>query len=151
MTIDKQATRKEQMVAEIKTKKNEASVEEFLHQVEPAQKRTDAQAICALMQAATGAEPKMWGSSIIGFGHHLYKYESGRTGDWMLVGFSPRKQNLTLYIMPGFEQYEGLLRKLGKHKIGKACLYINKLADVDLAVLKELIEQSVDHMKATNS
>ena len=138
------------MMAELKTKKNEASVEEFLNGVEPAQKRADAQAICALMEKVTGDEPKMWGSSIVGFGSYTYKYASGRSGDWMLVGFSPRKQNLTLYIMPGFEHYDTLLAKLGKHKIGKSCLYINKLADVDIDILKELVAQSVDHMKATN-
>ncbi|MEZ4615732.1 MAG: DUF1801 domain-containing protein [Caldilineaceae bacterium] len=137
-------------MAELKTQKNEASVAEFLNRVEPERKRADAKIICMLMQEATGAEAKMWGSTIIGFGEYTYTYESGRTGDWMLVGFSPRKQNLTLYIMPGFEHYEDLLAKLGKHKTGKSCLYINKLADVDLNVLKELITQSVEHMKATN-
>ena len=137
-------------MAELKTQKNDASVIEFLAAVEPAQKREDAQAICAMMQAITGAEPQMWGTSIIGFGEYTYTYESGRTGEWMLVGFSPRKQNLTLYIMPGFADYEALLQQLGKHKTGKACLYINKLADVDLTILHALITQSVEHMKATN-
>lgn len=138
-------------MAELKTKKNEASVATFLANVEPVRKREDAQQICALMQEATGAEPKMWGDTIIGFGDYTYQYESGRTGEWMLVGFSPRKQNLTLYIMPGFEHYEDLLARLGKHKTGKSCLYINKLADVDLTVLQELITQSVEHMKRTNA
>ncbi len=137
-------------MAELKTQKSEASVEEFLNSVEPERKREDAQTICTLMAEAAGADPKMWGSSIIGFGEYTYTYESGRTGDWMLVGFSPRKQNLVLYIMPGFEQYQDLLARLGKHKTGKACLYINKLADIDMAILKELVVQSVDHMKATN-
>ena len=137
-------------MAELKTQKSEASVEEFLNSVEPERKREEAKTICTLMADAAGAKPKMWGSSIIGFGEYTYTYESGRTGDWMFVGFSPRKQNLVLYIMPGFEQYEGLLAKLGKHKTGKACLYINKLADIDMGILKELVVQSVDHMKATN-
>jgi len=137
-------------MAELKTQKTEASVEEFLQAVEPERKRKDAQTICALMEEATGAKPKMWGASIIGFGDYTYTYENGRTNDWMLIGFSPRKQNLTLYIMPGFEAYETLLAKLGKYKTGKACLYINKLADVDLDLLKALITQSVAHMKATN-
>jgi len=137
-------------MAELKTKKNEASVDDFLHSVEPERKREDAKTICAMMQEVTNAKPKMWGTSIIGFGDYTYTYESGRTGEWMLVGFSPRKQNLTLYIMPGFEAYEELLGKLGKHKIGKSCLYINKLADVDLTVLKELVAQSVSHMQKSN-
>ena len=92
----------------------------------------------------------MWGTSIIGFGSYRYKYASGREGEWMLTGFSPRKQNLTLYIMPGFENYETLLANLGKYKTGKSCLYINKLEDVDLSVLEELVRQSVDHMVETN-
>ena len=137
-------------MAELKTQRNDASVEEFLNAVEHEQKRKDAFAILALMQEATGEEPQMWGASIVGFGSYRYKYGSGRTGEWMLVGFSPRKQNLTLYIMPGFEQYKALLDKLGKHRTGKACLYINKLADVDQNVLKELVIQSVAHMKETN-
>lgn len=137
-------------MAEPKTKKNDASVADFLNAVEPERKREDAKSICAMMQEITGAAPKMWGTSIIGFGEYSYTYESGRTGEWMLVGFSPRKQNLTLYIMPGFDEYEGLLNKLGKHKTGKACLYINKLADIDLTVLKELVAQSVAHMQENN-
>jgi hypothetical protein len=137
-------------MAELKTTKNDTSVEEFLNEIESTQKREDALIIVKLMEEITGAKPKMWGSSIIGFGEYTYQYASGRTGDWMLVGFSPRKQNLTLYIMPGFEHYDALLAKLGKHKTGKACLYINKLADVDLAVLRELVALSVDHMKASN-
>ena len=137
-------------MAALKTQKTNANVEEFLNEIEPEQKRVDAKAICALMADVTGAEATMWGTSIIGFGEYTYQYESGRTGEWMLVGFSPRKQNLTLYIMPGFEHYEDLLQKLGKHKTGKACLYINKLADVDLTVLRELVAQSVAHMKASH-
>lgn len=137
-------------MAEVKTKKTEASVEAFLDQVEPAQKRADAQAICALLTEVTGAAPKLWGSNIIGFGEYTYTYESGRTGTSMLVGFSPRKQNLTLYIMAGFDNYEPLLHRLGKHKTGKACLYINKLADVDQDLLKTLVAESVAHIQATN-
>ncbi|MEZ4866135.1 MAG: DUF1801 domain-containing protein [Caldilineaceae bacterium] len=139
------------MMTELKTKRNDASVEDFLNSIEQEQKRKDAFAICSLMQEVTGAEAQMWGSSIIGFGSYRYKYASGREGDWMLVGFSPRKQNLTLYIMPGFEHYDELLGKLGKHKIGKSCLYINKLADVDQAVLQELVKQSVAHMQTQNA
>lgn len=98
------------------------------------------------MQEVTGAEPRLWGSSIVGFGDYHYKYESGREGDWFVTGFSPRKQNLTLYIMAGFDNYDQLLSRLGKYKTGKSCLYINKLDDVDLDVLKELVAQSAAHM-----
>lgn len=138
-------------MADLKTKRNDASVEEFLNGIENEKKRADSFAILELMREVTGAEAQMWGTSIIGFGSYHYKYASGQEGDWMLVGFSPRKQNLTLYIMPGFEQYEELLAKLGKHKTGKACLYINKLADVDQGILKELVQQSVDHMQQQNT
>lgn len=137
-------------MAELKTKQNDGDVVEFLNGVEDERKRNDSFAILELMRDVTGAEPKMWGSSIIGFGEYTYKYASGRTGDWMLVGFSPRKQNLTLYIMPGFDHYEALLGNLGKYKTGKSCLYIKKLADVDQGVLRELVSQSVDHMIKTN-
>jgi uncharacterized protein YdhG (YjbR/CyaY superfamily) len=99
------------------------------------------------MQQVTKAEPKMWGSSIVGFGSYHYKGASGREGDWMLVGFSPRKQNLTLYIMAGFDRYDELMKKLGKFSTGKSCLYIKKLADVDKKVLKELVSESVQFMK----
>ena len=92
----------------------------------------------------------MWGSSIVGLGNYHYKYASGREGDWFLTGFSPRKDNLTLYLMSGFEQFDGLLRQLGKHKTGKGCLYIKKIEDIDLATLKELVNQSVEHLKRTN-
>jgi len=102
------------------------------------------------MQEVTGEEPVMWGTSIIGFGSYHYKYTSGQEAEWFLSGFSPRKQSLTLYIMSGFDEYEPLLAKLGKYKTGKSCLYINKLADVDQDILKDLISKSVDHMVATN-
>jgi hypothetical protein len=98
------------------------------------------------MKKITKAEPKMWGSSIVGFGSYHYKYASGREGDWPITGFSPRKQNLTLYIMPGFARYGELMKKLGKHKTGKACLYINSLDDIHLPTLKELVKQSVQYM-----
>ena len=98
------------------------------------------------MKTITGEEPKMWGSSIIGFGAYHYKYDSGREGDMPKVGFSPRKQSLTLYIMNGFDRYEELMEKLGKHKTGKSCLYVNKLADIDEGVLKELITLSFHYM-----
>jgi len=103
----------------------------------------------ALMQRVTGEKPVMWGDSIIGFGSYHYKYASGREGDWFLTGFAPRKQNLTLYIMSGFELYDELLGKLGKYKTGKSCLYINKLEDVDQDVLLELVKQSAEHVAQT--
>ena len=102
-----------------------------------------------MMSEATGAPPAMWGSSIVGFGSYRYTYASGRTGDWMLVGFSPRKQNLTLYIMSGFEHYDELMAKLGKFKMGKSCIYVNHLSDLDVATLKELVQRSVEHMRET--
>lgn len=137
-------------MAELKTKKNDASVEDFLNGIPDEKKRQDSFAILALMKEVTQAEPKMWGDSIVGFGHYRYKYATGREGDWFLAGFSPRKQNLTLYIMAGFAEYEALLGKLGKYKTGKSCLYINKLQDVNTEALKELVQQSVVHMAQRN-
>jgi hypothetical protein len=134
-------------VAETKTKKTAASVEDFLAGISPEKKRRDALAICELMKKVTKAEPKMWGTSIVGFGSYHYKYESGHEGDSPLVGFSPRKQNLTLYIMPGFDNYEELLAKLGKHKTGKSCLYINTLDDIHLPTLRQLIQHAFSEMK----
>ena len=137
-------------MAENKTQKNEQSVEDFLNRVEDEQKRRDSFAVMELMKEVTGEEPAMWGDSIVGFGSYHYRYASGREGDSPLTGFSPRKQNLTLYITSGFEQYEDLLDDLGKFKTGKSCLYLKRLQDVDLDVLRELVRQSVAHMEATN-
>ena len=134
-------------MAELKTKKNDASVEDFLNTIKDEQIRADCFEISTLMSQVTKAEPKMWGSSIIGFGQYHYKYASGRENDWMLVGFSPRKQNITLYIMAGFDRYDELLAQLGKFTTGKSCLYIKKLADVDKKVLKKLVTESVKVMK----
>ena len=130
-------------MAELKTNVNDQSVTAFLDGVADERRRQDCYTILEMMKMATRAEPKMWGDSIVGFGSYHYTYASGRGGDWLLTGFSPRKQNLTLYIMSGFSGFEELLNRLGKHKTGKGCLYIKKLADVDLAVLQELIDQSV--------
>jgi hypothetical protein len=138
-------------MAELKTKQTNASVEDFLNGVADEKRRRDCFTILELMQQATQAPPKMWGTSIVGFGEYHYTYASGREGDWFLAGFSPRKNNLTLYIMSGFDDYAALLSKLGKYKTGKACLYINKLQDVDLAILRSLIERSVAHMAKTNA
>lgn len=137
-------------MAENKTKQNDQSVTKFISKVEDPQKRADSQAIIKLMKQVTREEPKMWGGSMVGFGRYHYKYDSGREGDWFITGFSPRKQNLTLYIMPGFDKYESLMEQLGKHKTGKGCLYIKKLEDVDKKVLKELINQSFQYMKKYN-
>jgi hypothetical protein len=137
-------------VSELKTKPTNEDVVAFLNNVEKEKKREDSFAVMELMKEVTGEEPEMWGPSIVGYGRYSYKYASGKEGEWMLVGFSPRKQNLTLYIMPGFEHYDSLLSKLGKYSTGKSCLYIKKLEDVDQDVLRELVRQSVDHMKETN-
>ena len=129
-------------MAELKTKKNEASVEDFINAVEHEGKRNDSFEILEMMKQITGEKPRMWGASIIGFGDLHYKYASGREGDWFKVGFSPRKANISLYISGcDVSMHEKLLAKLGKHKTGKGCLYINKLADVDKEVLKEMIEE----------
>jgi hypothetical protein len=130
-------------MAELKTKKTQASVAAFLNAIDDDQKRKDSKAVAKIMKEITGKSPKMWGTSIVGYGSYHYKYASGQKGDWPLTGFSPRKQALTLYIMSGFKEYKPLLKKLGKHKTGKACLYIKKLEDVDEKVLRELIKRSV--------
>lgn len=135
-------------VSENKTQKTGASVEGFLESVQNARRREDGFAVLAMMREITGLEPEMWGPSIIGFGDYHYKYESGREGDFFLTGFSPRKQSLTLYIMDGLEGHGDLLEKLGKHRTGAACLYINKLADVDVDVLRDLIRISFESAKA---
>ena len=138
-------------MAELKTKPNDRSVEDFLDGVTDDKKRQACYTILDLMKQATKSKPVMWGDSIVGFGTYHYKYASGREGDWFLTGFSPRKQNLTLYIMSGFSEYDALLSKLGKFKTGKSCLYINKIEDIDLSTLKELIQRSVRHVAATNT
>ena len=135
-------------MAENKTVKTGASVEEFMAAVENRRRREDGLALLEMMKDVTGLEPEMWGPSIIGFGSYHYRYDSGREGDMPLIGFSPRSRSLSLYIMSGFDDYEGLLSKLGKHRKGASCLYINKLADVDTGVLRELVARSVEHMGA---
>ena len=131
---------------ELKTAQNDASVDGFLASVENEQRREDCYQVLEIMRKVTGEEPKMWGKTIVGFGTYRYNYATGREGDWMLTGFSPRKQNLTLYIMSGFDRYAELMTKLGKYKTGKSCLYLKKLSDADPKVLKELIKQSVKHV-----
>jgi hypothetical protein len=138
-------------MAQLKTQPNDRSVEDFLNSVENDTKRQDSFTILEMMKEATDEEPIMWGDSIIGFGTYRYKYANGKEAEWFLTGFSPRVQNLTLYIMDGFEEYDNLLGKLGKHSTGKSCLYVKRLDNVDTAVLKEMIEKSVAHMQATNA
>jgi hypothetical protein len=134
-------------MAELKTKLNDASITDFLNGIKDEEKRADSFEILKLFQQVTKQEPKMWGSSIIGFGNRHLKYASGRELDWFITGFSPRKQNLTLYVLGSFNTHPDLLKKLGKHKTGAGCLYINKLKDVDVKVLKELIKESVKAAK----
>jgi Domain of unknown function (DU1801). len=132
-----------------KTKPTNASVEDFLNQVESLKKREDAFRIKQIMEEVTEEKPVMWGPSIVGFGQYHYKYESGREGDFLIVGFSPRKTSLSLYLLGCMEaSFDELFAKLGKHKTGASCLYINKLSDVDEQVLRELIKKSYDYMKA---
>ena len=132
-------------MGDIKTRVNNANVEDFINSVDDDVKKADAFKLLEIYKQATGQEPKMWGPSMIGFGQYHYKSErSSQEGDWPLAAFSPRKQNLTLYIMPGLNDYGDLLGKLGKHKTSKACLYINKIADVDLDTLTRLIKLSYD-------
>lgn len=133
-------------MAELKTKKNQASVEAFINLVEHEGKRNDAFEILKMMSTITNEEPKMWGTSIIGFGDVRYKYASGREGDWFKVGFSPRKANVSLYLMGcDISKADSILSRLGKYKTGKGCLYINKLADIDKNVLKELIKEAYEN------
>jgi hypothetical protein len=134
-------------MAELKTKQNRASVSAFLKSVENDQRRKDSQQLLAMMKAVTGKAPKMWGDSIVGFGAYHYKYKTGREGDWMVTGFSPRKQNLTVYIMPGFSKYQALLKRLGKYKTSVSCLYLNKLDDIDRKVLKQLVARAYQDMQ----
>lgn len=134
-------------MAELKTKRTGQNVASFLNAIEDKQVRADCKAISGMMKTATGNPARMWGSGIVGFGTYDYKYASGREGTWFLCGFAPRKRSLSLYIMAGFPRFEPLMKKLGKYKTGKACLYINQLDDIDRSVLQTLIEESVAYMR----
>ena len=134
-------------MAELKTKPTKVSVKKFLNSVKDEQMREDSFKVLEMMQKITSDEPKMWGPSIVGFGKYHYKYESGHEGDMCITGFSPRKNALTIYILPGFLKYDPLMKKLGKYKTGVSCLYIKKLKDIDMKVLKDLISESVKYMK----
>lgn len=133
-------------MAELKTKETKASVAAFLNKIADKDRREDCLAVAEIMRAVTKEEPKMWGSSIVGFGRYHYQGASGREGEWMITGFSPRKTNLTVYIMAGFDRFPDLMDRLGKYKTGKSCLYIKKLADIDLKVLRKLVIESVKLM-----
>ena len=134
-------------MAELKTKKNDASVEKFIAKVKDKQRHQDCVEVLKMMEKATGKKGVMWGTSIVGFGTYHYVYASGKEGDWPLTAFSPRAQTLTLYIMPGFDRYDELMKKLGKFKTGKSCLHLKKLDDVDTKILQKLITESVNYMK----
>jgi hypothetical protein len=136
-------------MAENKTKPTAKSVPEFLNQIADPKRREDCLAIAEIMERLSGSQPKMWGDSIVGFGDYRYKYASGREGDWFLVGFAPRKQNLSIYIMGYLEFYSDILEVLGKFKHGKGCLYIKKLEDIDLEVLETLITTSITRLQAS--
>jgi hypothetical protein len=134
-------------VAELQTKKTKASVSSFLNAITDDQKRKDCKTVAAIMEKATKSKPAMWGPAIIGFGKSTYVYPDGREMDWMLAAFSPRKQNITLYISPDFPEYDSLMAKLGTHSCGKVCLYIKRLSDVHVPTLTKLINASVKHGK----
>ena len=136
-------------MAELTTSRNQASVAEFLAAVADPQRRADAQAACALIADVTGADPVMWGSSIVGFGSYRYKYASGREGEWPAVGLSPRKGALTIYVSEGFDAYRALLDRLGPHSLGKSCLYVKRLSDIDEQVLRSLIDGGFRHLDGT--
>lgn len=135
-------------MAEAKTKPTNESVKDFLNRIPEAERREDCIAVAKMMEEITGEKPKMWGPSIVGFGSYHYKYASGREGDWLVTGFSPRKKDLTLYIMMGFQRHAELMEKLGKYSVAKSCLYIKRLSDIHQPTLKKLIKASVKDLKA---
>lgn len=135
-------------MAEAKTRPTRESVTGFLNKIPDTERRDDCFAIAKIMEEITGSKPQMWGPSIVGFGSYHYKYASGHTGDWPVAAFSPRKNDLTLYLTPGFQKYAELMNKLGKHKTGKSCLYIKRLSDVHLPTLKKLLKTSVKDLQA---
>ncbi|MCT4663062.1 MAG: DUF1801 domain-containing protein [Tissierellales bacterium] len=136
-------------MTELKTKPSDLSVEDFLNRIEPKKKREYSFLLLDMFRKWTKLDPVMWGDSIVGFGSYHYVYATKREGDWLLTGFSPRKQSLTIYIMSGFENFEEILSRLGKYKLGKSCLYIKKIDDIDISVLEELVMASIDVMKKT--
>jgi len=135
-------------MAELKTRPTAASVKEFLDGIADERRRRECRAVAKLMREVTGEKPRMWGPSIVGYGSYTYRYESGRSGEWFLTGFSPRKTSLTLYIMAGFARHAALMKRLGRHTTGKSCLYLRRLEDVDLEVLRELVRESVAFVRS---
>lgn len=134
-------------MAELKTRPTQASVKEFLNQIPDEQRREDCFAVAKMMEEITGEKPKMWGPSIVGFGTYHYKYASGQEGDWPVAAFSPRKRDLTVYLMVGFTKHSELMKQLGKHSTGKSCLYIKRLSDIHIPTLKKLIKQSLKDLR----
>lgn len=147
---NKSAAKKSVRRVKLKTQKNEASVPAFLDAIPDDARRRDCKTVAKLMRTITKALPKMWGASIVGYGSYEYRRANGEVGEWFLAGFAPRKNDLTLYVMSGFQGREALLKRLGKHKTGKACLYLKSLEDVDMDVLEELIRSSVAHKSAAS-
>ena len=137
-------------MTEIKTRPTGDDVSALLAAIADPQRRADAEAICAMMARASGESPQIWSGNMVGFGTYRYRYDSGREGESFITGFASRAPALTLYIMPGFAEHQALLERLGKHETGKSCLYLKRLADVDGAVLEELVTRSVMHMRATH-
>lgn len=135
-------------MSDLKTRPTASSVDAFIDAVDDERKRTDCRVVADLMAEITGAEGVMWGPSIVGFGNYRYRYASGREGDFFEAGFSPRKRALTIYVMAGFAEYDDLLARLGKHSTGKSCLYVKRLADIDLDVLREMLIRSVAYIRA---
>ena len=138
-------------MAELKTKPTNESVKNFLNQISDEERRADCFAVAKIMEEISGEKPKMWGPSIVGFGSYHYKYASGREGDWLMMGFSPRKKDLTLYLMMGFEKHGELMEKLGKHSASKSCLYIKRLSDIHVPTLKKLIKISLKDLREYTS
>ncbi len=134
-------------MTELKTKPTNASIKAYLKTVENAQKRTDCEELLKVMQEITGEKPKMWGDAMVGFGSYHYVYPTGNSSDWFITGFAPRKQALTIYIMNGYSKYDALMKKLGKYKLGKSCLYIKRLDDIDRKTLRSLITRSIRDMR----
>ncbi len=134
-------------MAEIKTKPGQENITDFLNSITPESKKKDAFQLLELFQKITGLQPQLWGGAIVGFGKYEYQQKGGQKGEWFLAGFAPRKSNISIYTMAGFEQYESLLQKLGKYKTGMGCLYVNKLVDVDLKILEKIASASFEEMK----
>jgi hypothetical protein len=137
-------------MAEPKTRPTGASVAAYIEAITDKTMRADAVSLADMMRRVTGTEPEMWGEGMVGFGRYRYRYASGRQGEWFLTGFAARTRELTVYVTAGFDLYDDLLTRLGRHRTGKSCLYVKRLADVDLTVLEELLEASVAHLRKIN-